>query len=252
MKFSQKSVQNKIFAIVIFYLIALSLRYLTNNTTLLENINSSFLKIVLQGVGPAIGALVALKIFGLKSTYSLAGRLKPFLLSAFIFIIVPVVGFAIIGINESKGLTITSNPFIASAKFSFYFIIYSILEEIGWRAFLQEQLSFLNKYVRILVIATLWFIWHLNFTLTISNLLFFLILLFASWGIGKIGDMTKSVLAVGAFHAFYNLMGIDNFPTNKKYIVLLTSSIIWIAYVIFYDRINKKFIYTKKVVNNGS
>jgi membrane protease YdiL (CAAX protease family) len=246
MKFSQKPVQNKIFAIVVFYIIAISLRYLTSNTTILENINSSFLKIVLQGIGPAIGALIALKIFGLKSTYSLAGRLRPFLLSAFIFIIIPVVGFAIIGINESKDLTITTNPFIASAKLSFYFIIYSILEEIGWRAFLQEQLTFVNKYVKILVIATLWFVWHLNFALTISNLVFFLILLFASWGIGKIGDITKSVLAVGAFHAFYNLISTDNFPTNEKYIVLFTSVIIWTLYIIFYDKINRMFMYIKK------
>ncbi len=192
-----------------------------------------------------------MKIFGLKSTYSLAGRLKPFLLSVFIFIIIPVSGFALIGINESKNLTITSNPFVASAKLSFYFIIYSILEEIGWRAFLQEQLNFINKYVRILIVATLWFIWHLNFTLTISNLTFFLILLVASWGIGKIGDITKSVLAVGAFHAFYNLMSIDNFPTDEKYIVLLTSLIIWIAYIIFYNPINKKFMNAKKATNNG-
>ena len=242
LKTPQNFNRNKILAIIVFYAIAISLRYLTNKTNVLENVNSSFLKVVLQGVGPAIGALVALKTFGLKSTYSLTGRLKPFLLTAFIFIIIPVVGFAIIGINESKGLTITTNPFIASAKLSFYFVIYSIFEEVGWRAFLQEQLTFVNKYAKILIITTLWFVWHLDFSLTTSNLVFFLILLFASWGIGKIGDITKSVLAVGAFHSFYNLIIIDNFPTNQKYIVLFTSAMIWIVYIFAYDRIRKKFI----------
>jgi len=246
MNFSKKSVKNKFFAIIVFYIIAISLRYLTNMTPILENIDSSFLKIVLQGIGPTVGALVALKIFGLKSSYSLSGKLKPLLLSIFVFIIIPVIGFAIIGINESKSLTITSNAFIASAKLSFYFFIYAILEEIGWRAFLQEQLSSVNKYIKVLIVAFLWFVWHLNFALTLSNLAFLLILIFASWGIGKIGDITKSVLAVASFHAFYNLFSIDNFPTKGKYIVLFTSATIWIFYIVFYDRVKSNFMNVKK------
>lgn len=241
MNLSQQSVKNKTLAIIVFYFIAIGLRYVTNKTTLLENVDSTFLKYVLQGIGPAIGAIVGLKLFGLKSSYSLAGKLKPLLLSALIFIVVPVIGFTIIGITESKYI-ITNNVFIASAKLSFYIIIYSTLEEIGWRAFLQEQLTFVNKYVKILIIGTLWFVWHLNFDVTMSNFIFFLILLFASWGIGKIGDITHSVLAVGAFHAFYNLFSTSHFPTNEKYIVLSICAIIWVVYIAFYDRVSKKFI----------
>jgi len=81
MKSSQKSVSNKIYAIIVFYSIAITLRYLTNKTTILDNVDSSFLRIILQGIGPAIGALCALKLFGLKSSYSLSGKLKPFLLT---------------------------------------------------------------------------------------------------------------------------------------------------------------------------
>ncbi len=246
MRFSQKSVNNKIFAIIVFYSIAILLRYLTSKINILKSIDSSFLQIVLQGIGPAIGALVAFKLFGIKLSYSLAGKLKPFLLSLIIFVIIPVIGFAIIGVHESKNLKITTNPFIASAKLSFFYIIYSILEEIGWRAFLQEQLTFVNKYVKILLIATLWFVWHLNFALTTSNFIFFLILVFASWGIGKIGDITKSIMAVGVFHAFYNLISIGNFPTEGKYFVLSFSAVIWILYITFYDKVNKKFMNVKK------
>ncbi len=239
MNISQQSVKNKTLAIIVFYFIAISMRYLTNETALLENVDSSFLKHVLQGIGPAIGAIVALKLFGLKTSYSLAGKLKPLLLSVFVFIVVPVIGFAIIGITESKYIS-ASTIFIASAKLSFYIITYSILEEIGWRAFLQEQLTFVNKFVRILIIGTLWFVWHLNFDITMSNFIFFLILLFASWGIGKIGEITHSVLAVGAFHAFYNLFSTSHFPSNEKYIVLGVCAIIWVVYIAFYDRLYKK------------
>ncbi len=240
----EKSVKNKIFAIIVFYIIAIVLRYITNKTPFLENIDSSFLKIVLQGIGPAIGAIIALKLFRLKTSYSLVGRLKPFLLSFFIFIAIPVIGFSIIGLNESNGLTITSNIHIASAKFSLYFIIYAILEEIGWRAFLNEQLSFVNEYVKIILIGILWFVWHLNFALTISNFIFLLILIFASWGIGKVGNSTKSILAVGVFHAFYNLLSTDNFPTTDKYIVLSVSAFMWFIFIVFYDKLRMKL--TKK------
>jgi len=93
-----------------------------------------------------------------------------------------------------------------------------------------------------LIIAILWFVWHLNLALTISNLVFFLVLIFASWGIGKIGDNTKSILAVGSFHVLYNLLSTSNFPTKGKYIVLLISVVIWILYIAFYDKVNKKLI----------
>jgi membrane protease YdiL (CAAX protease family) len=234
---SQKSINNRIAGIAVFYIIALVLRYLTNSTDILQNVNSSFLKYVLQGVGPAIAALVAIKAFGLKTSYSLAGKLKPLLLSVFIFIIIPIIAFGFIGLNEN--VKTISSPFIAGAKLSLYVIVYSIFEEIGWRGFLQEQLTSINKYVSIVIIATMWFLWHLNFSLTMGNFIFYIILIFAAWGIGKIGDSTKSILAVGAFHAVYNLYSIGYFPSDKMQLVLLGCIIIWVAYMVYFSKKNK-------------
>jgi membrane protease YdiL (CAAX protease family) len=234
---SQKSINNKIAGIAVFYIIALALRYLTNSTDILQNVNSSFIKYVSQGVGPAIGALVAIKVFGLQTSYSLAGNLKPLLLSVFVFIVIPIIAFGFIGVNEN--IKIISNPFVAGAKLSLYVIIYSIFEEIGWRGFLQEQLTSINKFASILIIATMWFLWHLNFDLTMSNFIFYIILIFASWGIGKIGDRTKSILAVGAFHAVYNLYSIGYFPSDKMQLVLLGCIIIWVAYMVYVSKKNK-------------
>jgi uncharacterized protein len=242
MKSSEGSTKKSIFAIILFYAIAVLIRYLTNKTGFLDHIENAFLKICLQGVGPALGALVAFKAFGLKLTYSFAGKLKPLLISAFVFVVIPVAGFAIIGIQESEQVIVTSNAYLAGAKLCFYFLIYAILEEIGWRAFLQEQLGFLNKYLKYAVIGTLWFIWHLNFDLTVSNLIFLLVLILASWGIGKVGDKTKSILAVGAFHALYNLFTAGHFDTKGKIVVLTVCAAIWILYVVFYDKIAKRVL----------
>ena len=220
MKSSEGSTKKRILAIILFYAIAVLIRYLTNKTGLLDHIENAFLKICLQGVGPTIGALVAFKAFGLKPVYSFAGKLKPLLLSAIVFVVIPVVGFAIIGIQESEQVVVRSNVFLAGAKLCFYFLIYAILEEIGWRVFLQEQLGFLNKYLKYAIIGTLWFIWHLNFGLTLSNLIFLLVLILASWGIGTVGDKTKSILAVGAFHALYNLFTAGYFDAKGKIVVV--------------------------------
>jgi membrane protease YdiL (CAAX protease family) len=246
MQSSVGSDKTKIFAIILFYFIAVIIRYLTTKTGLLDHVDNTFLNICLRGVGPTIGALVALKTFGLKLTYSFQGKLKPLLLSAFVFVVIPIIGFAIVGVKESENVIVRSNVYLAGAKLCFYFIIYAMLEEIGWRAFLQEQLGFLNKYLKYAVIGTLWFIWHLNFGLTISNLIFLLVLYFGSWGMGIVGDKTKSILAVGAFHALYNLFSVDYFDPKGKIIVLSLSAVIWILYIVFYDSISKRVLNWKQ------
>jgi len=234
-----KTIKINIYSIVLFYSIAILLRYVVTKTIWLNITDSTFLKICLQGIGPTIGALIAFKVFGIKNTYSLAGKLKPILLSFIVFIVLPISGFAIIGIKESENVTVTSNIFIAGAKLSFYFFVYGILEEMGWRVFLQNQLSFLNQYIKYFIIGVLWFVWHLNFSLTTPNIIFFFLLIFASWGIGKIGDKTNSVLAVGAFHTLYNLFSVDYFESTNKLVVLALSVMIWFSYIMFYDKVIK-------------
>ena len=59
------------FAILTFYIVAISLRYLTNKTELLNGISSEFIKVLLQGAGPAIGAFVAFAVFKIKPVLSL-------------------------------------------------------------------------------------------------------------------------------------------------------------------------------------
>ena len=66
------------FAILTFFVIAIGLRYLTNKNQLLEGVSNDFLKVVLQGIGPAIGALVAFSVFKIKPTLSLKGNYRNF------------------------------------------------------------------------------------------------------------------------------------------------------------------------------
>lgn len=211
-------------AILTFYMVAIALRYLTNKTGLLDGVSSDFLKVVLQGISPAIAAMAAFYIFKIKPTLNLKGNYNktstPFLL----YWALPVV--LISGVAYFIKGTIAPVTVIS-------ILLYGLLEEIGWRGFLQRELKPLPEFLNILLVATLWFIWHLNFDLTSSNLLFFAILILGSWGIGKVADSTHSLLAVSAFHSLNNF-----FPAMDtiKTILLITLLLIWVISLLIRKR----------------
>lgn len=105
-------------------------------------------------------------------------------------------------------------------------LIYGLFEEIGWRGFLHQALKPLPNIVNILIVASLWFVWHLNFEITSSNGLFFAILVLGSWGIGKVADSTHSLLAVSAFHSLNNFF--PELDTTKAGI-LISLLVVWVV-----------------------
>lgn len=212
-------------AVVVFYVVAITFRFLAVKTGLLSHIENAYLQILLRGIGPAIGALAAVRIFKIPLNLSLKGMYEnavtPFavywLLPAFL---ISTVYYFIDG----------SFPILLM----FTVLVYGLLEEIGWRVFLQEQLKTLPRFYSILIIAVLWFAWHLNFGLSSGNLIFFGIIFFGTWGIGKVYDKTHSLLAVAGVHS------LNNFFTHgihkTELILILVLLVIWIAFIIRYKR----------------
>jgi membrane protease YdiL (CAAX protease family) len=209
-----------VFAILTFYIIAISLRYLTNKTDLLEGVSSNFLKVILQGISPAIGAIAAFYIFNIKPTLNLKGNYSKISIPFLLYWAIPIV--LISGAEYLIKGTITPAIVIS-------ILLYGLLEEIGWRGFLQRELKPLPEFLNILLVATLWFIWHLNFNLTSSNLVFFIILVLGSWGIGKVADSTHSLLAVSAFHSLNNFFTAMD---TTKMILLVSILLIWVIALI--------------------
>jgi len=210
-----------IIAIVVFYVIAITLRYLTNKTTILSGVESEFLRTILQGIGPAVGALIACILFRIKMEMGLKGIFKNSLLPLSIYWIFPIllIGFTAYFTNGTL-------PFIPAITI----LIYGLLEEIGWRGFLQQLLNPLPKIAGILIITVLWFIWHLNFELSSSNLLFFGVLLLGSWGIGLVADKTKSLLAAASFHSLNNFFVELN---TQKILILVILLTVWILSIVY-------------------
>lgn len=207
-------------AILTFFIIAIALRYLTNKTDLLSNVPSGFIKIILQGISPTIAAMTVFAVFKIKPILTLKGNYGHILTPFLLYWTLPIV--LILGVEYGTKGTISFEAITA-------ILIYGLLEEIGWRGFLQQQLKPLPEILNIFIVAILWFVWHLNFDFTSSNLLFFGILILGSWGIGKVANHTYSLLAVSAFHSLNNF-----FPEMNTIKVLLLLSLIsiWVIALI--------------------
>lgn len=99
-----------------------------------------------------------------------------------------------------------------------------------------RQLLCLLKFAGIVLITVLWFVWHMNFSLSSSNILFFFILLAGSWGIGIVAEKTNSLLAAAAFHSLNNFFTELNLQKISILIILITC---WVLSVIYRKKLEK-------------
>ncbi|WP_027381975.1 CPBP family intramembrane glutamic endopeptidase [Epilithonimonas caeni] len=216
-------------SIVVFYAIAILFRFLAVKTSLFDFTDNQFIQILLRGIGPAIGAFVSVKLFNIPLNLSLKGKYSNVLLPLLVFWILPVILIGTVSYIQQGQF-----PFVLL----FTVLIYGLLEEIGWRGFLQEQLKDLPKLQSVIIIAVLWFIWHLNFKFTTSNVIFLGILFLGTWGIGKVYSNNYSLLAVAGFHSLNNFF--RNGLHQTELILIAVLLIIWIGFIIRYNRVYRK------------
>jgi len=123
-------------AIIVFYVIAIIVRYLATKTKLFSEANI-YLRMIAEGIGPTLGVIVACLIFRLKfSPMTLKGNYKSFVFPSLVYWIVPILIIALFTL-------ITKRTF--PVFYVFMIFLYGLLEEIGWRGFLQQQLQGLPK-----------------------------------------------------------------------------------------------------------
>ena len=204
-------------ALAVFYIIALLVRLISLQVVdMYPSIDTSFAlrasAALATGLGPAIGALVVMFIFKRKTEYTLLGKSA---WKSIVTIVVPCIVFGIIG-GWELGLTCL----VAFA--------YGLLEEYGWRGFLQYELRNLPVWQYVLIITVMWFLWHLD--LNQRNVLqFFVLLLFASWGIGKVVSETHSLLFCAAFHGIANFSKRDLCSDTTFTVALVCVIVFWIV-----------------------
>jgi uncharacterized protein len=190
---------------------------------------------VLEGSGIFIGALIAIFLLQKKRKTEMSfwgTSVFKSLLMAF----VPTVLLIVIGVSNKYEINTHLYGLIAA----FGSFIYCIMEEFGWRGYLQEELKGLKQLKRYLLIGFTWYFWHLSFltkaTLT-DNLFFLGALILGSWGIGKIAELTKSILACTCFHLIVNIFMYNHFFNNAvsdigKLIIVAVSILFWILILV--------------------
>jgi uncharacterized protein len=198
--------------------------------------------VFLEGSGVFIGALISIYLLSKQRRIeiSLHGTSvnKGLLMS-----IIPVLLLTIIGVKNKHGL----NPHLYGFIAVLGSWIYCILEESGWRGYLQEEFKNQKPLTRYLLIGFIWYFWHLTFlgNSTISENLFFLsMMILGSWGIGKIVELTKSIVASACFHLIIQIMMFNSFIKNgidltQKLIILGVSILLWIIILRQWDKQNE-------------
>ena len=187
----------------------------------------------LEGLGPFIGALVLWLITGKNIKQKLLGP-NPYL--SLTFLIFPLLAFTITGIKNSSQI----NSHLYGLFWGIWILSYAILEEAGWRGYLQQEFSHKSEFVKYLLVGTFWYVWHLTFlgnTNIISEIVIWLILVAASFGIGSVYKITQSVFAAACFHVIGNIFGLSEFfvkvlSLNQRICIIAPCVVIWIILII--------------------
>ncbi|PZU85415.1 MAG: hypothetical protein DI529_10040 [Chryseobacterium sp.] len=82
--------RKRLVSIIVFYAIAILLRFLAVKTNLFDFADNEFIRILFRGIGSAIGALVSVKIFNIPLKLFLKGNYRNIFFPLLVFWIVPV------------------------------------------------------------------------------------------------------------------------------------------------------------------
>lgn len=208
--------------VFLFFLIAV----LVSAPFRLNIITLNFYLLFLKGIGPLVAYLVMYYIVKSKvpRPNTFFGRDR---VASIIAISVIPIGLAVIGLPNQIGLDEHYFGFI----YGLMLALYALGEEYGWRGYLQQALEPLPIFARLLVITTMWYIWHLNFLNgPISfqgHAIHFLSLLAGSWGLLRITDITRSILFASAVHLSFNLFADVQGDFNERLYVLIAAGVVW-------------------------
>lgn len=182
---------------------------------------------VLKAIGPFAAYFI---VFGvLKSKVSrqmtLLGRYPPGSIAS---LAVLLLCFMVLGMDNRFGL----EPHWFGLLYGLMLACYALCEEYGWRGYLQPALASLPKPRQILIIGTLWYLWHLNFlregASMQAQLIHFGSVLLGSWGLLVVTEKTHALLLAAAVHLVFNLFADVPWSDQNRLITLGIAIVFWI------------------------
>jgi hypothetical protein len=200
-----------------------------------------FTTVLLEGSGVIIGALIIIPFLKKerKTEMSLFGTSKS---KSIIMASIPILILTIIGVTNDFGMEYHIYGLVAASGT----FLYCIMEEYGWRGYMQEELKILKPWKKYLIIGLIWYLWHLTFLTKASagdNLFFLGMMILGSWGIGQVAESTKSIIASACFHMIIQIMMFNALIKNgingtEKIVILGVSIAIWFVIIKKWEKEN--------------
>lgn len=246
---------NKTKRLVVFLTISLlwSLLWFTNKESIFRIVKTiPSLQFYFLAIIPVIGILIGSLISRRQQPNNEMSFTGKSAFHSWLIVIVPIACLSIIGVPNNIGL----QPNLFALIIGIFTMIYAFIEELGWRGYLQEELTDkYDKWIVYIIVGLVWYLWHWYFLREGSTpkLIMIPILIIASFGIGEIAKSTKSILICGALHGLANLLLIygvvaQNISNQNKLVILIVSLAIWIPII---KQIEKKNTTTNRVVRNN-
>lgn len=225
--------------ILLFFSISLITSFIFRYWIFIIHKNIDIFQTLLYGILSAIGPFLG-GVFFMKKSKSEMSLLGNFNSRIVLVLFIPSIIFGIFG---SKDFLI--NRHISGVFIGLYISIYCLLEEFGWRGYLQSELRGIKPILKYFIVSSFWYIWHLTFLSQASflnEIVIFLILFASSIGIGVMADRSKSILYASYFHILGNIcflssILIDNIDLKIRYFAVL---IIIIINVIEFKKLKSK------------
>ena len=182
------------------------------------------------GAGPALGAAAVWIIFRYRSRMSLGGTNIALGLG---MVAVPALVMGGMGIPNAFGV----EPHLFGVHMGVWIAAYALLEEVGWRGYLQDEFRDRPALLKYAIVGIFWYAWHLswlNHNSIGSELTTILFVVLASIGIGFVADRTGSVLAAASFHIIGNIMGLTTdfrtvIPsTQARMVIVIVCLALWL------------------------
>lgn len=186
---------------------------------------------LLSGIGPFAGALLVWAVFRVARRKSPGGSYPAL---GWAMAMVPAVTMGLIGV---------ANPYVINSHlFGFYLglwiILYTVLEETGWRGYLQDEFGDVGRPLRYMIVGLFWYPWHFTFFQGHglgTEALILGLLVAASIGIGLIADRTGSILAAAAFHTVANVLGLTAYfavfipSASERWMIVGICLAVWVV-----------------------
>jgi uncharacterized protein len=215
--------------IILYFVLAFSISYFLN---LLPNfLPARGIKWILTpGFGPFLSAIIVSYLYKTPLKLRLFSRITWVRNIEFVGLGIYFIGILITSIVSGG----TNYPLII--LWLVYGLFYTLLEELGWRVFLGNELSKYSFLAIILISALLWFTWHYSFhvrLMTTNPLQFLGMIVAGSAGLAEFYRKTKSWMIVALAHAIVNA-NVSILPTLTVFLVAT------IGLLKFYETKNKQ------------